>query len=263
VVNEPLPDPPRVRLLGTGTAFHTDGRGSQALYVEPMAGSAFAVDFGPTAMSHMQRFGVPADRLDRVFFTHLHGDHVAGWPFLLLNLALETRRQRPLEVWGPPGTRATLQSLTQLCYGDLLDPPRRAFEVRYRELPVQETRDLECDSMRVDVLPMEHVESSIGYRFTFADRVLAVTGDTRWCPNLLRLAEGSDLLVCECTTTRPGPAAHVSLEDVRAGVWQLKCRSIVLVHLTDEVASALAEDPLPRVLAGHDGMVLALPSDER
>jgi ribonuclease BN (tRNA processing enzyme) len=257
-VDGPRPEPPRLRLLGTGNAFHDDGRGSQALYVEPAAGEAFAVDLGPTAACQMQRFEVPATGLDRVFFTHLHGDHVAGWPFLLLELVLRARRERSLEVWGPPGTTATLQGLGRLCYGELLEPPRRAFEVIYRELAVAEVRDLPCGTMRVDVLPMEHDPTSIGFRFKASGRVLAVTGDTRWCPNLARLAEGADLLVCECSTLEPGPAPHVSLEELRREIDRLRCRRTVLVHLTDEVAAALAADPLPRVIAGYDGMELDL-----
>jgi hypothetical protein len=54
------------------------------------------------------------------------------------------------------------------------------------------------------------------------------------------------------------PHAHLSLEEIRAGIDRLGDGEVVLIHLPDEVAVALAADPIPRVTASHDGMVYGL-----
>ena len=92
---------------------------------------------GPTAAFRIQHFQVDLGELDRVFFTHLHGDHTAGWPFLLLQLAVREGRTRPLDVHGPRGLRACLEGLARLCYGELLEPGAVGFEIRYHELAVE------------------------------------------------------------------------------------------------------------------------------
>jgi ribonuclease BN (tRNA processing enzyme) len=243
-----------ILFLGTGTAFHQDGRGSQAILVHPESGSPFLVDLGPTGMSAMMRMGVHYDALDRLFFTHLHGDHVAGWPFLLLNLNFLAGRRRPLDVWGPTGVRECLEGLTGWCYREILQQGKLGFAVRYHELAVAEATGLDAgDGLTFDTMPMEHHPSSIGYRFVCGGKSVAVTGDTRWCAALERLARASDLLLVECTSPADR-THHVALQDIRQRIGDLGSCAVVLVHLTDEVAAELAADPVPRVSAAYDGM---------
>lgn len=244
--------------LGTGTAFHTDGRGSQTLLFRPAVDGTTLVDLGPTGPAAMSRYRASTTRLDRWFVTHLHGDHTAGWPFLLLRLALADRRTRPLDVFGPRGLRECLEGLVELCYGELLGPNRLGFEVRYHELEVQDARDLDGAGLSFDTLPMEHHPTSIGYRLRIDGRRIAISGDTRWCDALEQLAGGADLLVVECSSLSPQGLAHISLEELRGRRQRLGDCPIALVHLVDEVALALAADPMPGVVAAHDGMTLPL-----
>jgi ribonuclease BN (tRNA processing enzyme) len=247
-----------VQIAGSGTAFHQDGRGSQCLLVQPTSSAPFLVDLGPTAICGMERYGFDYARVARVFVTHLHGDHTAGWPFLLLNLRFVHGRVEPLDLVGPLGARRHLQRLSATCYGDLLEPKRLGFEIRYHELQVGAVDGLEVAGGRFDLVPVEHDPSSIGYRFHLEEGSLAVTGDTRWCSGLERLASGTDLLIMECTTVRRTELSHVSLEELREKANRLGTRRVVLVHLGDEVAAALAADPIAGIVAGYDGMVVPL-----
>ena len=251
-----------ITFLGTGTAFHTGGRGSQSLFVRPPEGSPFLVDVAPTSIAAAQRHGADLAAIDRLFLTHLHGDHVAGWPFLFLHFLFVHARTRPFDVYGPVGSRRTLEGLVELCYAELAD--RARFALRYHELPVVEAADVEAgDAVRLDTLPMRHHPSSIGLRLHLAraggECVLAVSGDTAWCAAVPRLSAGADVLALECTTVAAGLEGHLSLEELRGHAAELSARRIVLVHLTDEVAADLATDPLPRTLAAHDGLEIGLP----
>ncbi len=247
------------RFLGTGNAFNTDGRFSQCLMIRAPSGPRFLVDIGPTGLAAIQRFGVDTRQLDAVFFTHLHGDHIAGWPFLMLHFLYIDQRTRPLHVCGPTGIRAHLESLVGLCYGEIFSQSDAAFPIRFHELPVVRQQNIRLlADVEFDTFPMEHHESSIGYVFRLGGKALGVSGDTRWCPQLEALASASEILILECTTVEPSSYAHIALEEIRDRRSELEVGEIVLVHLSDDVASHLAERPIRGVAAAVDGAALPL-----
>lgn len=248
-----------IHVLGTGTAFNDDGRRSAGLLFRPGVGGAFLVDAGPTLMVPLMHEQVGYADVDRLVLTHLHGDHVAGWPFLLLHLVVRQQRTRPFDVYGPIGTRRALEELAKLCYGEVFD--LRRFELRFHELEVASRAGIDLgQGLSLDTIPVRHHASSIGLRFRLPGgrsrpRVVAVSGDTGWCDELEELAAAADLLVLECSSVEPAVDTHVSLEELRDGRPRLRADQVLLVHLTDEVARKLAIDPIPGVIAASDGLV--------
>jgi len=244
----------QIRFLGTGTAFHGDGRGSQCLWIAPRAAGPIVVDLGPTAVRAMLRYGVDPARVDRILFTHLHGDHIAGWPFLLLNLVILEGRTRPLDLYGPPGLGERLERLAALCFEDAVR--RRAFELRCHEWPVEEREGDEIvGGVGLDRYPVRHHASSLGLRLHVDGLRIGISGDTGWCEGLERLTRGNDLSIVECTTPRPAAETHLSLDEIRRGRDRLESAELVLVHLGDDVAEELAIDPIRGVVAASDGMI--------
>jgi ribonuclease BN (tRNA processing enzyme) len=193
----------RVTALGTGDALCAAGRGTTAWLVDDVRGS-YAVDFGPTALLALRKLGRDPEQLDAVHFTHLHGDHIAGWPFLLLG-----KRTRPLLASGPPGTRERLRILWEACYADTAARPL-PFELTIVELQPGETRELcgrKLSAFRAQHMGPAHVALSLRI-----DDV-AFSGDTGKLPE--GLCAGAKLLCCECTHARPGSARHLDWETLQ------------------------------------------------
>jgi ribonuclease BN (tRNA processing enzyme) len=250
----------RVTFLGTGEAFFGGGRGHSALLVEEETGRPLLVDCGATVPLALKRRGLsPATACDEILLTHLHGDHTAGLPFLLLAGVYEDRRSRPLTVIGPPLAARQIEALAATLYPDLTGP--RPFEVRYRE--VSPGGALEAGGRRFSALPAHHMKgeyTALSWRIEAGGKTIAVTGDTGAAAPLAELAAGADLLVCECTLPDHPPGAerprHLSAAEVARLRPAWTARRVVLTHLSAEARERA--QAIPGVEVAEDGLTIEL-----
>ena len=69
-----------VDLLGSGNAFLPSGRLHSFLMID----KHIIVDCPPTALASLRQAGISPADIDTILITHVHGDHVFGFPFFLL-----------------------------------------------------------------------------------------------------------------------------------------------------------------------------------
>src|SRR5207249_6024489 len=91
-------------VLGSGDAFGSGGR-NQSGYLVQARGFCMLMDCGVTTLVSLKRHRVDPTSLDLVLLTHLHGDHVAGLPFLFHDFKHAGFRKSPLRVAGPRGPK--------------------------------------------------------------------------------------------------------------------------------------------------------------
>lgn len=246
--------PARVVALGSGDAFCAAGRGHTCFLLDDEHGLSL-VDLGATALAALGRLGLDPQRIDAVHFTHLHGDHIAGWPFLLVDALYRAKRTRPLWVTGPPGTSARLLDLFRACYADAAERPL-PFALHLRELSPGDEAHV-C-GRRVAAFAARHMRPphvALSLRIEGPAGVLAFTGDTGAHEGLLELARGADALFAECTDLEappegaPAPRAgadfprelgrrHLSWEELREWLPRLGVRRVALAHLGGEARAA-------------------------
>jgi ribonuclease BN (tRNA processing enzyme) len=233
-----------VTALGTGDALCGGGRGSTAWLVDDERGT-YCVDFGPTALLALRKLGRRPEQIDAVVFTHLHGDHFAGWPFLLLASA---DRRRPLLAVGPAGTRERLTALWSISYADTAER-ELPFEARVSEVQPGESLDLlgrKLTAFRARHMGPRHTALSVR-----VDGV-AFSGDTGVIAE--GLCDGARLLCCECTEARPGNPKHLDWETLQASLPDVP---LVLVgHLGEEARLAARSQGRLRVCDDLDSVEL-------
>ena len=105
----------KLTIAGSGDAFGSGGRLNTCFLLET-AKATLLVDCGASAMPALKKQGIDPNRIDAIVLSHLHGDHFGGLPFLLLDAQFLSRRERPLLIAGPPGTRARLDALLEVFF---------------------------------------------------------------------------------------------------------------------------------------------------
>ena len=116
-------------------------------------------------------------RIDHIFLTHSHLDHVAAIPFVVDTVGW--MRDAPLTIHA---TQATLEILRQHLFNWKLWPDftqipdaQKPF-LRYEPVALGET--VECKGRKFTPLPANHVVPAIGYRIDSGRASLVFTGDT-------------------------------------------------------------------------------------
>ncbi len=108
-----------VELLGSGNAFLPSGR----LHSFSVIDKHIIVDCPPTALASLRKAGISPADIDTILITHVHGDHVFGFPFLLLERKYISDREslKELTVAGSSGVKERLIHLCNLAYPGSLE----------------------------------------------------------------------------------------------------------------------------------------------
>ncbi len=93
----------KLTILGTGSAMPTPSRHHSATALD-IGPEVLLFDCGESTQLQLMKAGISHNKISKIFITHWHGDHVLGLPGLLQSMALN-KRAKPLDIYGPAGTR--------------------------------------------------------------------------------------------------------------------------------------------------------------
>jgi ribonuclease BN (tRNA processing enzyme) len=242
----------RLTFLGSGDAFAGGGRFQACLH---LAGGdqPLLLDCGATTLVALRRADIDPASIGFVALSHLHGDHFAGLPWLILDGQF-SKRTRPLEIAGPAGVRERVERTFEALYPGAAGV-ERAFGTNFAEFSEQTTREL--GPARITPFEVRHSSGAPSYalRVEYGGKVIAYSGDTEWTDALIAVADGADLFVCECNfydLKAPGHMNYLTLAEKRP---QINCARIVLTHMSERMLAHLAE---VEVEAASDGAVISL-----
>ncbi|NBU27567.1 MAG: MBL fold metallo-hydrolase [Caulobacteraceae bacterium] len=204
-----LPDGLHAFVCGSGSPLPDPQRTGPCLAV--IAGDrVFLVDAGEGAAETLARGALPAARIEQVFLSHFHSDHIDGLSAVALQHWVGRAATTPLMLTGPQGVERIASGLNELYaidngyrtahHGAAVAPPSGAgFVARRFEMPQgpSQVTVLDDRGLRVTAFRVAHgpVEPAVGYRFDYKGRSLVVSGDSAVSSNLVRVAKGADLLV--------------------------------------------------------------------
>lgn len=242
-----------LRVLGCGDAFGSGGRFQTAFLVFD-GSTRFLVDCGATVLQSMHRWDVDRGAVDLVLLSHLHGDHMSGLPFLILDAHFNVRRTRRLLVAGPPGTGPRLHDMMETLF-----PGSTGMALRYPLEVSEYTLEAPNRVAGLVVTPYEVTHPCgappTALRIECGGRTVAYSGDTQWAPGVVRAADGADLLLLECNAYDRRMPNHLDLGTLKEHRGELRSRRIVLTHMGQEMLARRDESPWE---CAEDGMTLRI-----
>jgi ribonuclease BN (tRNA processing enzyme) len=268
------PSPARAAFvtLGTGGGPIIRLRRSQPANALVIGHAVYLFDAGDGVQRQMRAAGLSIANLRAIFISHHHVDHNAGLgPTLAARWLFNS--YRPLPVIGPPGTQAMTARLAEAYQPVALapitigGPPKPAIAATFaaRDLaPEMDQPSLvyEDENIRVLAVTNEHYHyppgeaarfsRSYSYRIEAGGRSIVYTGDTGWSDNVVRLAQGADLLVSEVIDMAAMEAVLGRAPDLPAAALGPMLAHMVQDHLTpDQVGRLAAAAHVGRVVLTH------------
>lgn len=150
-----------VCLPGTGGTVPLKDRWLTCLWIE-YNGKAALIDCGEGTQLALAESGCKLSKIEAIFITHVHADHIAGLPGLLLTMGNHGRTE-PVTVYAPIGTHYIIGNLCSIC-------PFIPFALHVKELDIDEEAHAEWNGFDVNVLPLRHTMPCLGYSFTMHRR---------------------------------------------------------------------------------------------
>lgn len=193
----------RLILLGTGGGPRPRKANSAPEQVIVANDTAYVIDCGNGVARQLAFASVPLSTIRHIFVTHHHSDHNADYGNLIWLAWCAGLRTR-VDGWGPPPLAKMTKLFFEMNAYDI--ETRITDEDRAPLLPLVHVHELteggplmQDDNLAVTATLVDHppVVPAFAYRFDAGDRSIVISGDTLPSDNLIRLAQGADVLVHE------------------------------------------------------------------
>ena len=193
-----------VVICGSASPLGNDPNRAQACIAVVTPEHFFLFDIGARAPLRINQARLPLRRLDGVFLTHFHSDHISGVPDVNLASWVQGRRDS-LSIYGPEGVNRVVNGFNEAYaldrsyrtahHGAELLPPTAG-----PMTPVTFTAGQvvwQDDTLSVTAFLVEHppIEPAVGYRVDYRGRSVVISGDTNASDELFRVAQGADLVL--------------------------------------------------------------------
>ena len=168
----------------------------------------FLFDTGNGSIQNLNNWNTPWNRVEAVFYTHLHSDHIADIAELHIATWIPGQRKSKQKVFGPEGVKSLTDGI-ELAYkkdyffrnehhGDILAPlDIVGFETH--TVDIENPVLIDDGELKITAYSVSHnpVDPALGYRIDYKGRSISISGDTIYDKNLVKYSKNVDVLFHE------------------------------------------------------------------
>ena len=205
-----LNDKESIRIYTVGTASPMPGERVQTGTAIIVNGHFFMFDVGDGVVMKAESLGLPLNRLDGIFITHWHSDHMMDLPSLISRSWL-LGRTNDLHLYGPDGTDTLNQAINQFLHienqhrvdhhgSETMDVSKaRAIAHEFKNIQGGKEVIYQQDGIRITAFDVNHepIEPAVGYVIEYNGKKVVISGDTKKNDMVLEMSQDADVLLHE------------------------------------------------------------------
>ena len=247
----------KVTILGSGTPRVNIDRFSQSILIEHK-NDKFLFDAGRGALLRLNQSRILPNEIENIFFTHLHSDHILGFSDILMT-GWVYHRQKPLNIFGPPGTinfvDSTIKSFEEDIKVRSLPPEslnvenlKSNIEIIYDDF-IYKKNGLTIETFAVKHEPFTY---AFGFKIFNSKYCMVISGDTTYSEQVIEKSKNCDLLIHEI--------AHASEHTLEK---YPKAKGVISYHTDASQVSKIINTVKPRLTILNHVLSLDGSSDEQ
>lgn len=232
-------------LLGTGAATSLSRQMTSILFSIGSRGVLIDCGDGMGTVRSITKSGIRLDRINDVFLTHKHADHISGLSqFLLLKMMHEDNPK--VRIFGNIQTLNTAKRFVFETHDFLRDKKDLiAFIPIIRNQPVILYRQISVRGVQVSGRRGKQA-LCLGYALEFEGKKISYSADMSPNAGFNKLADGSDVMIHECFGVDRDKAmihsyGHSTAKDAAITAQSCRAKNLILTHLRDEPTVSYAE----------------------
>lgn len=250
-------DEMRITALGTGMPNQTLKAVSISYLVELGNGDKFIFDTGSGMLANLFSLRPDFSKLDKVFVSHLHVDHVGD--FMALHIASWlSGRYTPIHIYGPTGstpelgTKAFVDGMSKAFAWDLQTRtgalPDKGAEIEVHEFDYKQGNEIiyQANDVTIRSWPAIHsLDGSVSYGLEWNGLKYVFGGDTYPNKWYIEYAKDADVASHECFLPPEALAAYFG--------WDLKQATYVStrIHTEPQAFGKIMSEVKPRLAVGY------------
>lgn len=231
-----------IELIGTG-AIYSKYNSASTLINDDMI-----VDVPNGALKQLLNLNCVPEKIDKILITHMHGDHIADIPFLLMYMYKAKQISRKTTIIGPTGIKNKVEQLFEVYNYHLLS--KISEYIKFIELEPNEIIENSEINYKIQAVSVLHGNEKPSYGYIINES-LGITGDTSLCEGVEYIIQNSKIIIADCSRIN-GDISHMGIDNLKYLTEKYK-KQIFTTHVKDETREELKRLVLPNIFVEEDG----------
>ncbi len=241
----------KIEFIGTGSI------GAVQLSASTLIDDRLLIDMGNGIIKKLKQTDHKLEDIENCFITHLHGDHFADIPFLMLDRFFH-KIQNPIHIYGPEGIEEKVKQLFDILFpGDY----QRVYKVaNIKFIEIEPKRQIEIEKKTVvNIFEVEHGDCNPAYGFIIEkdNQKLGFSGDSTYCEAISKIVERSNLSILDMSAIVTNKN-HMGLEDIIKIATTYPNKKIATTHMQKNAREKAKEKRIRNLIIPDDGDIVNL-----
>lgn len=242
----------KIEFIGTGSV-----RASELSACTLIDGNLL-IDVGNGIVKRMKQMGHQMTDIENCLITHLHGDHFADIPFLIIDRAGENI-ENTMHIYGPKGLEDRMKALFDILVFPMdFETAKKKANVNFVEFEKMRHESIGKETY-VTTFEVNHgnCTPAYGYVIERENCKIGFSGDSAYCESISKIMEQSDMAVLDMCSIE-SKKGHMGIEDIIKIATTYPNKKIATTHMQEEVREKAKEKRIKNLIIPDDGDIVNL-----